>query len=154
MLARITALTLALFTSVGALGQSTVLIQDSFRLVPRPHGDRGRIRDVFIHTGLQDFWTILPGVAGARWSAPADDPKWIFSASSIDALEWPEPEPGFNGTASGQAHSAALIPFTLPSSSVTAHVEVVQFYGFPDGLKLGFTASSVLSDNFSISSLP
>ena len=152
MLGRSAALALPLVLCGPVLAQSTVLIKDTFLLAPRPHGNNGRLRDIFVHTGLNDFWTQAPGAESERWSSPSNDPKWIFSASSIDGLEWPESEPNYNGTASGQAHSAALVPFNPAAGAFSVHVDAVQFYSFPDGLKLGFTSSPVGNDNFATNS--
>ena len=138
----------AVMTLAGTGFAQSILIKDTFLLGDRATGNNGRVRTASVHTGLTDYWTLLPGSSAEAWLAPSNDPKWIFSASSIDALEWPEAEPNYNGTASGQAHAAALVPFTPPASAFTVHLDAVQFYSVPDGVKLGFTNSTALSDNF------
>ncbi len=132
-----------------ARAQCTLLLWDDFQLGPRPKGN-GNLRDAQVHDGLNGYWPLV-GPPGAKWIAPEGSQLdgWIFSASSMDPLEPVEPFPDLssNGTASGQGHAAAWLPFTPPSVPFTLSVNVVPISVPDDTIRIGFSGSSVTNSN-------
>jgi hypothetical protein len=139
-------------TASSAWGQCAVLLRDDFNLFPRPKGANGRVRDVFVHTNMADFWAPepMPG-PGARWITGdgGNVPNWQFAASSIDPIEPPEdPEGIYNGTAFTDSLCAAVAPVTQLPMPMTMSADVVLPLGLTGSVLLGFTSSTATTGNF------
>ncbi len=128
--------------------QCDLLIRESFRPGPRPHGNNGRLRDANIHDTLKDYWPQVPA-DGTRWIASdvPGVPTWAFAGTSLDPAEVDPLDP-FNGTAFGEAPAAAVLPFTAPATTFTASAEVVQGLGSTSATYFGYTSDPSLLNNF------
>ncbi len=131
--------------SSAVLAQCEVLLQDTFRFGLRPHGGNGQLRAPDVGDGLNAYWPQLP--SPAVWTA--GEQGWIFAAASTDPLEVDPLDP-FNGVAfiGGGNHSAALLPFAPPADAYTLSFEVALGQLVSPAIKVGYTSSSVVSDNF------
>ncbi|MEK6700982.1 MAG: immunoglobulin domain-containing protein [Planctomycetota bacterium] len=138
---------------LGAAGQTCqaqcdLLIRESFRPGPRPHGNNGRLREAGIHDTLKDYWPQVPS-NGTRWLGTDQSgmASWGFAGSSLDPAEIDPLDP-YNGTAFGEATAAALLPFTPPTGTFTLSAEVVQLFGSTSATYIGYTSGPSLFNNF------
>lgn len=128
------------------LAQCQVLVRESFRPGPRPHGGNGRLRDVFIHDGLSGYWPQTPSDTQWLSTNQSGSPTWAFAASSLDPAEVDPLDP-YNGTAFGEPPAAALLPFSFPGA-FTVSAEAVMGFGTTSTIYLGCTSTPALQSNF------
>lgn len=126
-----------------ATAQCDLLLRDTFRFGPRPHGGNGRERVVELEDRLHDYWPQASSI-GARWMSAdrADQPLWQFAWSSSDPAEFDPLETDGGGIAYGFAGAAVVIPFEAPATAFTMAADVV---GSP---LLGYTSSPSFLSNF------
>jgi len=131
-----------------ALAQCEILLQETFRFGPRQHGGNGQLREPDLGDGLAGYWPQLP--AAAIWEA--QEQGWLFAAASLDPLEVDPLDP-FNGVAfvNADLNTAALLPFTPPTSRYTLSLEIAMGQLVSPAIHIGYSASSALTDNFQAS---
>jgi hypothetical protein len=129
-----------------AQAQCALLVKETFRHGERMHGGNGRLRDVNIHSNLDDYWPEIP--EGSRWIAnDGGGPTWTFASSSVDPAEVDALDE-FNGTAFGEPGATALVAFTPEPGAFTVSAEAVMLYDSTSATRLGFSSTSVTTENF------
>lgn len=66
-----------------------VILRESFGLADlwRPTGDKGKMKETYLHTPLNTFWLEYPGNKNTQWIAPVEGQTWRLCGASVNPYE-------------------------------------------------------------------